>query len=401
MHPRSYRTLTAFAICVVAGGAAAAAARWLAGWGAHTSFLVGAIAATVAFVLHVVTGIFSERGRMIAWVTEQDRSLPELSERLLRMEQNVAGLISELTAEHSRRTADLAAELAVLRRMVERMAREGYADAGADGPAGPSETGGRDIAELLHSALRESRVDLYLQPIVRLPSRKVVHYEAFSRLRDENGRVFTPGDYLGRAAAEGLVTLLDNLLLIRSINLIRRLGPRRPGVRLFCNISAASLTDEAFLTELTEFLARQTELADRLVFEIGAADFVRLPEDKLAQLESLAGLGFDLSLDNVADLDALDAGRLARLNVRFLKMDAAAFLDSPTDRSRHLLLAETLERHGITLIVTRIETDRTAAEVVELGAPLGQGYLFGMPRPGRGVAAPPPDAAQDHAAPDA
>ena len=398
MHQRSYKTIVALAVCAVAGALVALAAMALAGLEMRRAILVGVLAGALAYVLRLMSSIFGERGRMIAWVTEQDRTLPELTERLLRMEQNVTALISELTAEQARKTAALTAELGLLRTMMERLASEGRfgarggaAGASGDG-AGEGERAATDIAALLRSALRESRVDLYLQPIVRLPNRKVVHYEALSRLRDEEGRVFTPSDYLGEAAEAGLVSLLDNLLLFRSINLIRKLGPRRPGVRLFCNMSAGSLTDETFLAELVEFLEQQRELADRLVFEFSAGDLAQLPEAAIAQLAELARVGFAFSIDNVTDMAALDLARLARLNVRFLKMDAEIYLSGPISYVR-AVLAETLERHGMTLIVTRIETDRTVAEVLELGAAYGQGYLFGSLRPGRGVAVPPSEMA--------
>lgn len=406
MHQRSYKTIVALAVCAVAGALVALAAMALAGLEMRRAILVGVLAGALAYVLRLMSSIFGERGRMIAWVTEQDRTLPELTERPLRMEQNVTALISELTAEQARKTAALTAELGLLRTMMERLASEGRfgarggaAGASGDG-AGEGERAATDIAALLRSALRESRVDLYLQPIVRLPNRKVVHYEALSRLRDEEGRVFTPSDYLGEAAEAGLVSLLDNLLLFRSINLIRKLGPRRPGVRLFCNMSAASLADETFMTELAEFLGQQPELPGRLVFEVAAGDLEWLPESAVERLETLARLGFAFSVDNVTDVSALDSTCLARLNVRFLKMDAAVFLNAPIGAPRETL-AETLEHQGVTLIITRIETDRTAAEVVELGAACGQGYLFGAPRPGRGVAAPPPDVASASSAPGA
>lgn len=401
MRPLPYRTIAALVAYALAGGLTALAGLGLAGLDTATAVLLGLGVVGAAFLLHLFTGIMGERRRMIAWVTEQDRLLPELDERLLQVERNVTAMLSELTAEQSRKTADLAAELSLLRLMMERLAGD-MRQAGVTGNGAPGvpasaqgEQGGRDIAALLRSALKESRVDLYLQPIVKLPSRKVAHYEALSRLRDEDGQVFTPSDYLGEAAEAGLVSLLDNLLLFRSINLIRRLGPRRPGVRLFCNMSAGSLTDETFLAELAEFLSQQRELAGRLVFEFSASDLARLPDAAIARLEELARLGFAFSIDNVTDVGALDPARLARLNVRFLKMDADVYLHGPVPHVR-AVLAETLERHGMTLIVTRIETDRTVAEVLELGATCGQGYLFGQPRPGRGVAAPLTDTAQNH-----
>ena len=389
MHPLPFRIIAiCLAYCVV-GGLAALAVTVLAKASPIAAILIGLLVVGVGLLFQLVLGMAGERHRAVAWVAEQDRLLPELNERLMRMEENMAAVLDGTAVPHGRQVEDLAAEVSLLRLMMERLASEGRTLEGeADASlAGAEDAAGRDVAALLRSALKDSRVDLYLQPIVRLPSRKVAYYEAFSRLRDEQGRVFAPGQYLevlGDASDAGLVPLLDNLLLFRSINLIRRLGPRRPGVKLFCNMSTSSLADGSFLPELADFLRQQPELAGRLVFEFTARDLSRVPEASEAYLEELAAQGFAFSIDNVADVDTLDPEQLAALNVRFVKVDAAHLLaaETPEPKSR---LAERFEAHGVTLIATRIETDRTVAEVLDLGVSYGQGYLFGKPRPGRGA----------------
>ena len=47
------------------------------------------------------------------------------------------------------------------------------------------------IVDLIGKAVDANRIDLYLQPIVTLPQRKVRYYEALSRLRTEDGDVIT------------------------------------------------------------------------------------------------------------------------------------------------------------------------------------------------------------------
>src|SRR5947209_11911860 len=62
---------------------------------------------------------------------------------------------------------------------------------------------GRSHAQLLaavRSAIDENRVDIYLQPMVSLPQRKVRFYEAVTRLRDEKDQVL---------AGEARLPLLD------------------------------------------------------------------------------------------------------------------------------------------------------------------------------------------------
>ena len=40
------------------------------------------------------------------------------------------------------------------------------------------------LSNIIQGALNNDRVDLYLQPIVSLPSRDVAYYESFTRLKD-------------------------------------------------------------------------------------------------------------------------------------------------------------------------------------------------------------------------
>jgi cyclic-di-GMP phosphodiesterase TipF (flagellum assembly factor) len=101
-------------------------------------------------------------------------------------------------------------------------------------------------------ALAENRVDLYLQPVVSLPQRRTVFYESFSRLRDETGRVMMPAEYLAVAEPEGLVTAIDNLLLFRCVQIVRRLAKQDRKVGIFCNISLASLADETFFPQFLD-----------------------------------------------------------------------------------------------------------------------------------------------------
>ena len=52
------------------------------------------------------------------------------------------------------------------------------------------------VVAAINSAIDGSRIDLYLQPIVTLPQRKVRYYEALSRLKADNGDLVAAGDFL-------------------------------------------------------------------------------------------------------------------------------------------------------------------------------------------------------------
>ncbi|MGK2284700.1 EAL domain-containing protein [Pedomonas sp. V897] len=339
-----------------------------------TGFAFAALG-TLAYLVVVLERFWSDMERQIAGAAGISSVL---SGRIDWLERELATLADRLQDHGGATTAELTAEVQVLRTMIERLAGTRPDGADSEAEAAPR----ADMVALLHSALQESRVDLYLQPIVELPGRRVVHYEGFSRLRDVNGAIISPSDYISEAERSGLVSALDNLLLFRCINLARKLGPRRPGVKLFVNLSGRVLEDQRFLSDLVKFICAHRGLAIRVALEAAMRDLARLPAGSREHLARLSRLGFTFSIDNVTDPFKLDPAWLADMNVQFVKVDAATLLTAPCPTDRAAFCARFRERN-ITLIATRVEDEETLAKVATLGVQQAQGYLFGEPKPAR------------------
>lgn len=307
---------------------------------------------------------------------------PRLTERIGFLEKEVARLTAQFQAQGSHNTTELMAEVDLLRAMVERLA-EGHQSSTAEPETEEVTLPRLNMAALLQGALQESRVDLYLQPIVLLPDRRVAHYESYSRLRDLRGNVISPADYIGAAERSGLVTALDSLLLFRCINLVRKLGPRRPGVKLFVNISGRVLEDQEFLAELVSFVCAHRGLGSRVVLEAAARDIIQLKPESQDQLAVLSRLGFVFSVDHVTDLTVLDPAWLAGINVQYVKIDANVLLGAPCPVEDRAQFFARFEEHQISVIATRLEDEATLERVQQLGLKLAQGYLLGEPKPAR------------------
>lgn len=244
------------------------------------------------------------------------------------------------------------------------------------------------IIDIVRDALANNRVDLYLQPIVTLPQRKVLYYECLSRIRDHAGKVIEPKDYLPVAEAAGMVGTIDNLLAFRCVQLIRQLRPRRESVAFFCNLSPHSLADEAFFGQFVEYLGDNPDLADNLIFEFAAPGLAAADPAMRDRLKQLADLGYRLSVDGVTSLRA-DPGELARRGVHFAKLDAAALSPSapsaaaksgagPRAELNELRLA--MAQSGIHLIVGKVEQEETVVDLLDVNVDLAQGFLFGRPK---------------------
>ena len=256
-----------------------------------------------------------------------------------------------------------------------------------------------ELLETIRASLEENRVDLYLQPIVSLPQRKLRYYEALSRLRDAGGAVIMPAQYIKVAGAAGLMSVVDNLLLFRCVQVLRRLAVRTREIGIFCNISAETLADAEFFPQFVEYMAANQDLAGLIIFEFAQDAVLACGPEGEKNLSRLAGMGFALSMDHVETL-ALDFVRLKNIGFRHLKVRAGTLLDGMSGAGAAVAAEDfkkLLSRHGLNLIAERVEDEKTVVQLLDYAVDFAQGYLFGEPRAVRDEASRP--AAQPEPAP--
>ncbi len=243
-------------------------------------------------------------------------------------------------------------------------------------------SGESDLLETIRASLEENRVDLYLQPIVSLPQRKLRYYEALSRLRAADGAVIMPAQYMKVAAPAGLMSVVDNLLLFRCVQIVRRLTARQKDIGVFCNISAETLSDTEFFPQFLEYMHHNRDLASQIVFEFSQEAVLQAGQQGDSNLLYLSNLGFALSMDHVQTL-GLDFAKLKGLGFRHLKV-RADMLTQGMSAANAVVAAEDfkklLERYGMNLIAERVEEEKTVVQLLDYSVDFAQGYLFGEPR---------------------
>ena len=241
------------------------------------------------------------------------------------------------------------------------------------------------IADLIVRAIDENRIDLYLQPIVTLPQRKVRYYEAVSRLRTPEGDIVPASDFIEVAETAGLTPKLDNLLVFRCVQVVRRLQLKSRDVGVFCNISASTLNDAVHFRQFLDFMDANRALGDSLILEFTQKAYRNFGPIEQESLSALAERGFRFSMDNVADL-RMEPRELAERSFRFLKVPAKLLLNRAVGAQSDIHpedLADLLARSGIDLIAERIENESMVLDLLDYDVRFGQGFLFSVPRPVR------------------
>jgi cyclic-di-GMP phosphodiesterase TipF (flagellum assembly factor) len=387
----------------------------------RTSAIVALATLTGMALYNTVSGRLRDRadlgdqiGDLSRGTTDLARQVGEISRRLNVLEGRV-----DKAAERARGTVDpIAAEIGELGTLVRQIAETVASHAAAlqqqgalPAPAEPAPAPAADsalilnesdavasrhfrglsrerIVELIGKAVDANRIDLYLQPIVTLPQRKVRYYEALSRLRSEEGDIIAAADFIDYAESIGLMPKIDNLLLFRCVQVTRRLQLKSRDVGLFCNVSASTLSDPTFFRQFLDFMDANRVLAPALMFEFTQGAYRTFGPLEYESLAALAERGFRFSMDHVSDL-RLEPKEFADHSFRFLKVPARLLLNpSATSQSdiHPADLADLLARSGIDLIAERIESESMVVDLLDYDVRFGQGFLFSPPRPVRAEA---------------
>jgi len=242
-----------------------------------------------------------------------------------------------------------------------------------------------DVVALIRRAVEANRVDLYLQPIVTLPQRKVRYYEALARLRSDDGELLQPADFLEIAESGGLMPMIDNVMLFRCVQVVRRLAAKNREIGLFCNVAPETLTDSAYFPQFSEFMEANRALASAIVFEFSQGAVRAMGPIEQESLAALAQLGFRFSMDRVTDLK-IEPRELAARGFRFVKVPATLLMARAATAAADIHPADfsdLLGRFGIDLIAEKIESEGTVVDLLDFDVRFGQGFLFSPPRPVR------------------
>jgi cyclic-di-GMP phosphodiesterase TipF (flagellum assembly factor) len=402
-------------LCMVVIAASAGAAFYLlAGSKPVDSVLVAVATLTGLAVYNTVSNRVRDRTDFGSQIADLSRGTADLARQVAELGRRTAALegqgdrIVDGAAEKARSATEaVATELGELSTLVKQLAEtvalhdlkfaSGHTFGAASQPAPVSPAAAaqpaadeqqRERIERVRSAIDESRVDLYMQPIVTLPQRKVRFYEAFTRLRTAEGNVMQPADFLDAAEAGGLMPQIDKLLLQRSVQVVRRLQLKNRDIGMFCNIAASTLNDPQLFPEILQFLDANRALAQAITLEFRQSILRAMGPLETEGFSALRELGFRFCMDNVSNL-RMDPRDLGERGIRYVKVPATFLLGEPPSAGSDIHaadLSDLLGRFGISLIAERIEAEAQVVDLLEYDVRFGQGFLFSRPRPVRAEA---------------
>ncbi len=187
------------------------------------------------------------------------------------------------------------------------------------------------------------------------------------------------------------MSVVDNLLLFRCVQVLRRLAAKTREIGIFCNISADTLADVEFFPQFLDYMAANRDLSALIIFEFSQEAVLKAGPAGEKNLARLSEMGFALSMDHVETL-ALDFVKLKTIGFRHLKVRATTMVQGMSGAGAAVAAEDfkkLLSRHGLNLIAERVEDEKTVLQLLDYAVDYAQGYLFGEPRAVRDDASKP------------
>ena len=236
------------------------------------------------------------------------------------------------------------------------------------------------------SAVEENRLELFYQPIIGISKDNAQsrgHYELLLRMRDENGDIVTPDQFIPAAERYNLMSTLDRWVVHEALSQLadKTTKSRQAHFTLAINLSGTSLSEDRFLEFVIDELQKYNLPDGAICFEITETAAISNLSRVIHFMNTLKKLGCKFSLDDFGS-GLSSFTYLKNLPVDYLKIDGQFIrnvADDSVDESMVKAINQVGNAMGIATIAERVETKAVLDKLSELGVAFAQGYYIARP----------------------
>ncbi len=242
----------------------------------------------------------------------------------------------------------------------------------------------REQSNRIRAALAESRFVPYFQPVAEVGTGRIVAVETLVRMREPDGRIALPGEFLGAAERFGIVTAIDRSVITSAFDALAAARKRvSPELEIGINLSGLDFDDDTLVADISRLARAKGIRPERVTFEItetaALRDFDRVRDFTLA----LTSEGFHFALDDFG-MGFSSFRYLRELPVSSLKLDISYVRDLPKEKANRVFvrgMAGICRGLGVKTVAEGVESEDVMELLPELGVDRAQGWHVGFPEP--------------------
>jgi diguanylate cyclase (GGDEF)-like protein/PAS domain S-box-containing protein len=242
-----------------------------------------------------------------------------------------------------------------------------------------------EVASELPTAILDGQLVLFYQPIVDVPTGRILGCEALVRWNHPLRGLVMPDAFIPIAESTGVVVPLGAWVLgeaCRQTSAWRQAGIVEDAFYVSVNLSARHFKDRSVIDDVVHAMTAAKLPPSALLIEVTESALVD-DLDPGNVFRELQELGVRLAIDDFGT-GYSSLGRLSNFPVDVVKIDKSFI-----DRLSHDSDGETMVRAvvalshslGMTAVAEGVEDEEQAAALIRLGCNMAQGYLFARPMP--------------------
>ena len=236
----------------------------------------------------------------------------------------------------------------------------------------------------LQRAVSENKLELYFQPIVDMPSGRIVKAEALVRWHRDQVGLIMPLEFIAIAEETGIIHELGNWVFANAADWCSRwtglLGAPFP---ICINKSPVQFRQHLQSMDWIGYLDTLGLPHDAITVEITEGVLLDLSHAVLAKLQELHTSGFKVSIDDFGT-GYSSMSYLKQLDIDFLKIDRSFVAEVLQDRTTRII-AETIvymaHKLDMQVVAEGVETQEQHDWLLGQGCDFGQGYHYSRPVP--------------------
>lgn len=236
----------------------------------------------------------------------------------------------------------------------------------------------------VQEALRDDQFVLYCQPVMPIEKgSRPPHFEVLIRLRDKDGKILLPGDFLPAAERYQLMPMIDRWVIHRSFKVLaERWDSVSAADPVFCiNLSGQSFTNPGFQPFVADEIRDSGIPPQNICFEVTETAAISNIDDAVRFMTALKTLGCRFSLDDFgAGLSSF--GYLKVLPVDYLKIDGSFVREIVSDeisRSMVEAMCQIGRTMNLATVAEFVGDDETVDALRTIGVDYVQGFHIGKP----------------------
>ena len=237
------------------------------------------------------------------------------------------------------------------------------------------------IKGALEYAVDNDLVEVFLQPIISASTGQTIGAEALARIRDEEGKIISPAQFIPIAEKSGYINMLGEQVFTKTCQFVNSNSFSKTGIK-FVNVNLSPIQcmrsdlSERFIAIMRKYKA-EPERIHLEITEQSMGDFDAI----VKQVDNLKRAGFRFSLDDFGS-GYSNLTRLKYYPFFNVKLDMDVVRDYCSNGGPFVPnLMNALKQMGYTITAEGIETKEMADKMKAIGCDYLQGYLYSKPLP--------------------